>query len=523
MRHDRSLLSCLLLAAELLAPEVAVHAAVPAAAQAAKASAGGDPAAHAALEALLDEALGEQRASAPAGGRALFAEVLKSPLFVSRAVGPFDLSVCVVDGLGKPRQAQALLDDAAAGLAKVVPVMERHFGREQGLVSGHRFPIVLAKSDRARGEQGYAQLVALVDHCEDGDFSGWKPANAVWTAANLEADVLRTWEVQVFNLAHASIATRLDEWCAHGLGYHALAHVANRLMRLGSWGMVPPWLAQGLIDELDIEAYGEAWVGGDWWTSQTPGWFRPGWSGFVPEGHQPPRPVTGPPADLAVKVQKTGDSWEHRASSRTRHWSELAADRRSAAPASFAFMARNESFLPRDRAYARCALNLLIDVAPGDVALPALLDREALTPPSGMPDSDPLTVVVARALGGVPAVDELERMPGAAMLATLGRDDVARRVAALGGAGLLELADHREQARWLYGRSMDMAVRTQLFHLIMEAEYHQQLREWELIGEHLDAAAAAALAATARYPASGRDRSKVIDAFHRKPGEATRR
>jgi hypothetical protein len=70
---------------------------------------------------------------------------------------------------------------------------------------------------------------------------------------------------------------------------------------------------------------------------------------------------------------------------------------------------------------------------------------------------------------------------------------------------------------------MDMAVRTQLFHLIMEAEYHQQLREWELIGEHLDAAAAAALAATARYPASGRDRSKVIDAFHRKPGEATRR
>ncbi len=477
-----------------------------------------DPAAKAALDVLLHNAFGDGLASAPAGGRELFDAVLKAPVFLARAVGPFDLYVYKADGLSNAKEAQKLLDKAAAGLAATAPVMARHFGRPQGLVSGHRFPMVLCDSDREHGERGYDSLVALVDRCEDGAFSGWKPANQVWTPANLHAEVMRTWEVQVFNVAHPTIASQLGPWSEHGIGYYAVAHVSNRALRLGSWGLVPPWVGQGLIDELDIEAYGEAWVGSEAWTSQTPGWYRPGWSGFVPIGQQPPPPVTGPPADLATKVQKTGNSWEARPASKTRHWTELVADRKSAAPASFAFMAKHESFLPRDRAYARCALNLLIDVAPGDgAALLELLDREGRTPASGMPDSDPLPVVFARSLGGVPAIEAFEALPTEEMLTDIGHADIAERARALGGAGLLSLTDHRAQAQWLYGQPVDMAARTALFNLILEAEYFQQLREWELIGEHLDVSAAAALTATGKYPKTDKDRAKVSAAFRGPP------
>ena len=467
-----------------------------------------------ALDALLLSVFPGGAGSAPADGRSLFQAVVHTPLFLSRAVGPFDLYVHQADGLAKGKDCQQVLESAAAGLAKVAPIVARHFGRSEGLISAHRFPIVLTSSDRGRGEHDFDRLVALVDRCEDGGLSGWKPANEVWTASNLRAEVMRTWEVQVFNLAHPAIAGQGKLWLQHGIGYYALAHVGNRLLRLGSWGLVPPWLGQGLIDELDIEAYGEAWVGDDAWTSQTPGWYRPGWSGFVPQGQQPPAPVTGPPADLGVVVQKTGNSWEQRAASGTRHWADLALDRKSAAPASFAFMARHESFLPRDRAYARCALHLLLDLDPGGPpGLMELLDHQGRTPASGMPDAEPLPVLFARALGGVPAVDALEQQTPEAMLPAIGRADLVERARAAGGAGLLGIPDHRAQAEWLLGQSMDMGRRTQLFQWILEAEYFQQLHEWALIGEHLDACASAALSASAKYPKTEKERAKVNGAF----------
>jgi hypothetical protein len=306
-----------------------------------------------------------------------------------------------------------------------------------------------------------------------------------------------------------------DAWLEHGLGYGTLAHVSNRLLRQGAWGNVPPWLAQGLIDELDIQAYGQAWVGGEWYTVETAGWSREGWSGFVPQGASPPPPVTGPPATLAVTVKKTGNPWEQRDASASRHWGDLVADRKSEAPASFAFMARHESFFPRDRAYARCVVHLVLDAPPAEApGLLVALDRAGRTPSSGMPDADPLPVVFARALGGLPELDALEAQSLQETLTALGRDALADRVRALGAAEMLAVADHRAQAEWLYRHpSFSTAARRELFDLILEAEYWQQLRAWELVGERLDAAAAAALKASTRYPKSEKERAKVAAAF----------
>jgi hypothetical protein len=247
------------------------------------------------------------------------------------------------------------------------------------------------------------------------------------------------------------------------------------------------------------------------------GWYRPGWSGFVPQGMSPPPPVTGPPADLAVTITKDGDSWQHRSNSGVRHWTELAADRESEAPASFLFMAETESFLPRDRAYARCLLHILLDIAPsGRAPLTEQLDRIPMTPPSGMPDADPITVVMSRVLGGVPEVDALEAMPMREMLETIGRPEIGSQVKALGGAGMLALSDHREQAEWLYRQpieELDWDARNELWRLILEAEYYQQLEEWKPIGKVLDRAAAAVFEASATYPATGPARTKVATAF----------
>ncbi len=488
----------------------------------------GDPARDRALGRLLAAAYGPDHALADGGGRDLFEAVLARPVFRHAAVGPFDLYVYESGPLAKGKEGREALADAAAGLAAAAAVIERRFGHGDGLVAGRRFPIVLASSAGATGSSGtsdaagadaggsYAEVVALLDRCEDDGLSGWKPANAVWTTANLGAEVTRTWEAQVFDLAHKTIASQGKAWFDHGIGYYALAHVANRLLRQGAWGNAPPWLAQGLIDELDIEAYGEAWVGGDWWESSTAGWSRPGWSGFVPQGAQPPPPVTGPPADLAVTVKKTGNRWEQREASGQRHWSDLVADRKSEAPASFAFMAQNESFFPRDRAYARCALNLVLDVAaPEQGGLLPALDRKPGTSETGMPEGDPLPAAFARALGGIAEVDALEAQGLQAMLATIGRDDIAQRIRALDASGMLDIADHRDQARWLLEQPrFDQGSRDALFQLILEAEYYQQLREWELIGRRLDAATTSALAACGHYPKAGKDREKVAEAFH---------
>ncbi len=447
-------------------------------------------------------------------GRELFEQVVATEAFSHGAIGPFDIYVYRADGLESERTAARVVKDAIAGLEPLVPVMERYFSRDAGVISGRRFPIVITEA--GKGESSFDEALALVDRCEDEGFSEWKPINPFWTTANRAAEVARTWEVQVFNLAHATIADRRKDWFSHGLGYYTAAHIANRLLRRGAWGNVPPWLAQGLIDELDIQAYGEAWVGGEWFQHQTPGWSRPGWSGFVPKGSRPPMPVRGPPADLAVTVRKTGDSWSRRSNSGQRHWKDLVTDRKSEAPASFAFMAEHESFLPRDRAYARCVMHMLLAMIPeGDMSLLTLLDEGKMgTPRHGMPDADPLTTVFANSLGRIPAVEDAAALPLGEVLEMIGRTDIADSLTALGAKDALRVTDHRSQSIWLYGRSQfNAADRGAIFNLFLEAEYYEQLHHWKLIGEVLDEATAAALDSVKRYPKRSRDQEAVVATF----------
>jgi hypothetical protein len=467
---------------------------------------GGDAVREAALTDVLGRAgLVSEGQALPAGDAALLERALASDAFVHAAAGPLDVYVQRAGKLGNEQAARKLLDQAVAGLAPTVALFEREFGREQGVLSGRRFPLLLA------GEEGFAGCVALLDHC---DTSGWKPQNAVWTSDAPAQIVVRTWDVQALNLDHPDAAAQGKVFLEHGLGYYTLAHLTHRLLRQGSWGTVPPWLAQGLIDELDIEAYGRSWVGGESWESSTSGWHREGWSGFVPKGMQPPAPVTGPPADLATTVKRTGDSWTDRDNSGTRHWTDLLADRKSAAPASFAFMARNESFLPRDRAYARCALDLMLFVTrEQEASLLELLDRVSETPANGMPTAEPLPVLFAKALGGVPEVERLEALGTRELLDELGRSELAGRIGKLGGEGALALSDHRAQAEWLYRQSVDSEARGKLFDLFLEVEYWQQLREWEAIGQALDRATEAALEAGRSYPKRAKEQAKVSEAF----------
>lgn len=447
-----------------------------------------------------------------------FLTVVAQPAFLHAAVGPFDVYLYMADGLAKEREAAKQLKQVVAGLEPLLPVMQRHFGGEGGddtLVAGHRQPILLASSDRAAGERAFDQLVALVSWADD-DWTGWKPdGNPIWTSDLRGGLTVRTWEAQVFNLGNDFAVEQGKLFLAHGLGYYTLAHVAARVLRQGAWGLVPPWLAQGIIDELDIEAYGEAWVGGDQWVSETPGWFRPGWSGFVPQGQLPPPPVVGPPKNLAVTVQRTGDSWQHRDFSAHRHWDQLVADLKSEAPASFAFMAEHESFLPRDRALARAVLHLLLHAAApeGRPGLLAALDRTPTQASNGMFDSEPLPQVVSAALGGVPEVERLERLPLGELLETLGKPDVVRELTDLGAHELLDLTDHREQCQWLYRQGMPADRRLKIWNHILEAEYFQHLAQWKALGAALDVAGRAALSATKRYPRKQRDAERVGEAF----------
>ncbi|MFT7462364.1 MAG: hypothetical protein ACI9EF_000704 [Pseudohongiellaceae bacterium] len=456
-------------------------------------------------------------ASGPGSGE-LFLRTLDTPLFLHRTVGPFDLYVMQADGLRDEAIAQQVLEDATEGLEHLVPLMEQHFSGAAGLISGRRLPLLLAQADLAEGERSFEQLVALLDWAED-DYSGWKQGrNPIWSQDLVAGLNVRTWEVQVFNLSHEFAAGHGKVFLEHGLGYYTLAHLSARLLRQGAWGLVPPWLAQGMIDELDIAAYGESWVGQDSWKRETPGWFRPGWSGFVPQGSSPPPPVFGPPKDLAVTVSKTGDSWQHRAHSGERHWDNLVLDRESEAPASFEFMALNESFLPRDRAYARCTLFLMLGVVvpDGSQNLLQLLDRVPTTPPSGMIDSDPITAIMSRALGGVPAVDDLEALSLGDMLIEIQREDIADELAAMNAKDLLRIPDHREQAEWLYSRKTDElsgADRQKIWNLILDAEYYQQLEEWRLLGLALDQGVGGVFVSSRRFPKRDRDRDRSADAF----------
>jgi len=82
------------------------------------------------------------------GSRGAFLAVLDSDLFRHRAVGPFDVYVMLADGLASSREAEIVLRDASEGLAPVVPVMERFFGGEDGLIAGRRMPIVITHEAR---------------------------------------------------------------------------------------------------------------------------------------------------------------------------------------------------------------------------------------------------------------------------------------------------------------------------------------------------------------------------------------
>jgi hypothetical protein len=467
-----------------------------------------------AAQALIDRALpGAEASQLPRRGRDLFEQVLASDLFVSGQVGPFDVHVLVGDNLRSEREAKRVLGQAVETLEPSAALIDRLWPEGgEGLISGTRFPVVLADSDA--DDEGFAELLSLLDHCERKGYSGWHPVNQVDTPANLAGEVVRTWEVQLFNLAHETIDARRKDWLEHGIGYYSLAFVANRALRRGAWGMVPPWLAHGLIDELDIAAHGQAWVGQESWVRQTPGWFRPGWSGFVPVGHKPPPPVIGPPANLAVTVRNTGDPWLGFDASEGRHWDTLVSDRKTEAPFSFVAAAEAESFLPRDRAAARCLMHLMVTLAePGESLFTALLDTEVKTPRDGMPDSEPLPVLFAHALGGVPEVQRLDELDSRALLEELQRPDLIALLETHGAEDALALADHREQSRWLMRRPYDGNTRNELFQAFLEIEWVQQLAMWKALAPRLDAGLVTALAETKRYPRRERDLPELVEAF----------
>jgi hypothetical protein len=466
---------------------------------------------------LLEEALPGSR---PEPGRELFLAVLGSEAFLHEAVGPFDLYVYRADGLRKKRKAAKLLGKAAKGLAPAAESVARWYpDADEGVVSGRRFPVVLASSDPGDDETGFERVLALLDHCEDGDYSGFKPDVNVWTPDNRRADDVFTWEVLLCNVAQEEIAGNEKAWFDHGIGYSTLNMLVNRLFAKGAWGPVPPWLKEGLVDELDIASYGDAWVAAGESTSfssKTAGYRRNGWSGFVPEGAAPPPPVFGPPPGLKTSFEQkvVSDKWLARKKSADRHWKDLAADLDADVPVSFRNMAAAQTYTRRDRAYSRCVLHLLLDVAPVEGAgMLAGLDTESRVGRGGMRTADPLPVLFARSMGGVAAVDDLEAMTMRAFLEKIDRLDIATAIEKLGGGGMLDIADHRDQAAWLYYQKMDDRSRQRLYRLIVKVENFQQLQEWEVLGDTLDRAARAALGTSRRYPAKERERGGVVEAF----------
>jgi hypothetical protein len=472
-----------------------------------------DAALAAALERCFPGAFNLRQDPPPQGDRTLWSDALASEAFVRGAVGPFDVLVYVADGIATVPEAQHVLDKAQAGLRPLAKLYERRFDRPQGLVSGRRWPIVLCSSKP--GQPGFDQLLALLDWCEQ-DFSGWTKDNgSLFTQAEREAPMARTWEVLLINLANPEVVKQGDAFLEHGLGYDTLAHLVNILLRRGSWGACPPWLDQGLIDELDIEAYGEAWVGGDWFEWHQDGWFREGWSGFLPTGMSPPPPVTGPPADLATKVRLTGDSWAHRAYSGHRHWDQLRGDIDLDYPPSLRFMHEHESFLPRDRAYARCVWNLVLELAPPatpDVL--ARLDRQPTQLPGGMFDCDPITTTLSGALGGIPLVDELAQMPLKDKLDVLKHKEILRELEDLGAAEMVGIADYRQAGEWLVSHpEFDDTARRRIFDLILTAEHYEQQADFGAICGALDHAAQAAIKTSPHYPTAAKDKSAVAKAF----------
>jgi hypothetical protein len=478
--------------------------------------------------ALLTAALGEAHANAPAPGRDLFHAVLESPAFVGAAVGPLDVRVRIADKLKKPKDAQHTLEQVVEGLKPVASLLAERFGRADGLVSGHRFKVVLASSDVDGGDTAFGEILALLDQCEDGGYSGWKPDLPVSNATNEHAAVVQTWEVLVFNLSQPEAVSSGKTWLAHGVGYRVLNFVSNLLLQFGAYGPVPPWLQQGLADELDIDAYGQAWVAGgesSSWSSSTSGWSKQGWEGFLPEGQSPPPPVFTPPTPLSHSEEShvSDDGWISRGDSATRHWSKLVADLRGDAPPSLQRAAAARADTPRDRAYARLVLHLLLtpEGRPADVPdLLESLDHRPDPTPGGLRGGEPLTVVFGRALGGVPELDALEAQTLQEQLTAEARSDVADDIRSLGAAEMLDIKDHRDQSRWLYQHAdIDSQRRLSLFEIIIDSENVQQFREWEVLGAELDRAAQAAMGRSKVYPKDPAALAAVVGAFRGSMGQ----
>lgn len=460
-------------------------------------------------EALVEAALGTGRSTAPPPGRALFGQVLASPAFVGAEVGPFDVRVRLADGLRAPGAAKHALEQVVAGLKPAADFVSKHFSRPDGLVSGHRFTLVFADADVGKGETSFTEILALLDLCEDGGYSGWKPDLPVDNDANENAPVVSTWEVLVFNLGHTEAKSDPKAWFAHGIGYRTLNMLSNLLLEVGAFGPVPPWLQQGLADELDISAYGTAWVAAgesESWHSEVSGWRSTGWSGFLPDGVSPPPPVYDPPKDLGTTYEKhvDDDGWIARGDSPTRHWAKLAADLRGAAPPSLQRSATTREYTPRDRAWARLVLHLMLAPGARPEGVPDLLEALDQRPPptlGGLRGGEALTVVVARALGGVQAMEALESQTLREQLVAEDRAHLVQSVTDLGARDMLELRDHRDQSAWLYhDLACDPASRQSLFNVIVDSAYAKQLREWEVVGAALDRATAAAVATAKTFP-----------------------
>jgi len=482
----------------------------------------GNPEVDQKADALIAAALGKSAGSAPAAGRDLFRAVLDSEAFVGAAAGPLDVRVRVGDKLKKAKEAKRTLDQIVEGLQPVATLLAERFGRSEGLISGQRFTLVFASSDVEGGDAGYSEILALLDRCEDGGWSGWKPELPVYNAANLKAPVVQTWEVLAFNLAQPEALASGKAWLAHGVGYRVVNFLSNLLLQFGAYGPVPPWLQQGLADELDIAAYGQAWVAAgesSEWSSTTSGWSSQGWSGFLPEGQQPPPPVFTPPQPLShtEEAHVEDDGWIARADSATRHWSKLVADLRTEVPPSLQRAAAARGDTPRDRAYARLVLHLLLRSDSRPEGVPDLLeslDHRPSKVAGGLRGGEPLTVLFARALGGVPELDALEAQTLEQQLVDEARPDVVDQLRQLGAAELLAIKDHRAQSEWLFVHpDIDSHRRIQLFDIIVDSENVQQLREWEVLGAELDRATLAALGRSKAYPKDPATLAATVGAF----------
>ncbi len=467
---------------------------------------------------LVQETLGDQ---APAPGRELFEAVLQSDHFLHEAVGPLDVYLALSDGFEKESKAKKRLAQLSEGLQPLAASLEAWFPGEQGVIAGHRFPVVLTHASLKDKQESFDRVLALLDLCEDAGYSQFKPDLPVFDATNRTQDDVFTWEVLLCNLAHEEITEQDRKWSEHGLGYAVINMLVNRLFARGAWGPPPPWLKDGLVDELDISSYGEAWIAAGesvQTTSKRSGWANRGWSGFVPEGASPPPPVLGPPPGLKTSTQRmvVSDKWLARRKSSSRHWSELAKDLSEDVPVSFRNMAAGQTFEKRDRAYARCVLYLLVGLAEDDGSIPLLSgmdEKESRVGKGGIRTADPLPVLFAQSMGGLPGIDELEALSMGDFLKRIERVDLMQSIVSLGGEGMLQIADHREQSAWLYHQKLDNRKRQTLYQLIVRVENFQQLQAWEIIGNALDRAASTALAASKSFPKKQRDRDKVENVF----------